>query len=1661
MKPLVVCLLLEIEYSTERFPIIKVESIVTASLNDWFNDFNFESIIKLHAFCYNVDYKNWEPLIDLCSEDDSNYRPWELLIKMRHGEAFMINSSWADPYQHIKQDAMKTKKRSLRSIDQDITNMVFITPDHLTIPKSNETELYSTYEEDSDTDDDERQRRLTRTSSYLFNSNSSEEEDSESDDSSTNEDEGLELTPECNADSFGPLGRESIKSNDSAVYITISAEDKFNMIITPNLITVTDIVLNAFQQATSGIPVVLTNIKKLNLQNDIGHESRIELLASEDEDNKNVTRVIASQDFHDINSPASIPSSPEPEIQSVPGSPEWAENDMDFIVPNTNLQSCLMPIEEIFQDDPLIRIYKIITGEVLRVIFQGFESILVYCPKRKGCNLIPLRPIRHEVRYHLVIEATIDNYLHHTITVRSPLQFRNETSYALGLYYKKSLLDKLGVTCIGKPTNPFDDNIRMTIIEPDSTYSIPLYIAYHFPIHILPAYLENYQVSEEGIYWKELSTTMNLAKDICCKMKEDENHSVFCVKVSCNEVPLITRPNCQVPNYLISIHSPLIFNNQLPFVIDINISTIHYELKIEPGEKINMHSLNCNNDIQFVFKIENYLGAYWTGSAKLNTNLEKKFVLMTADSESDLAKPFLLCIELCKITSWHIVIQSQYWMINKSGLPLFIQECHSHTISELPEEELIVFSQKNNKKGLVRLRAHQSEWSLPFGLEGITSMSLIVCKDTERGRKYKILTEIESSRLSPNFTKIITFLPYFYIINKTKKTLRFMEENDQADLWNDLLSGQSMPFWPVTESMRMRIKWRNSQLVSQHFSITHIGKTILRMDNGSAIKVEIKGGINSPFYVIFRKCMAGDIPVRIDNFCDDLFLKISQYNLGQVALINPFQSLLYTWDDPTKPRELVWNVYNNKKSGYSAKFEKDGYGQEVVPLVIVDKCNSVSCSTSSFKQQNNKSAWLETKSGNFSSSESNICEDDIKSCILKEVQTDKTIIYWVSYMETNQRVLLFTQHETVFLKAKNIIDPESSKKEIFLSFAGIGISIVTKCNKILNELVYANITNSAAHWELFFDRKWKSLSLELSAWIESKYVNSCKKSQLDNVIDVDLIKMHMTKPFFGKLRRTYSPGIWLHCRKSMSLTHLQGYVHRIQVDNQIRNATFPVILYSNLQKSIINYGGNHKLKHCIEFACLKQKKLNYNVYKGICVIVREFDLNLQEGFLLSLIDMIPKKPETKYSIAAKLRKDVSSIHILPSDKSNKNSAVKRKNVIEHMYISPILIRLILLADTERPNIYNISDIADYKNIVRFIFEYSEKGGSEKHAEFRFPCYEKSFITVDNMELLSDISRSYETQTMQQFQVLIRSTTVLGNQYGYNFKSPGDSFYESNTLILCGDEIAEKLSHEVSCQLGYTTADTTQTSVFNFDFELRVIASKTKEPCFQNKDVPPLNPLIRTSFSTEIELETCSLVTAFINSIQQEELKYFFKTLGKKTSIFFNTESSSLKTYSKVIADIIKRAQEIGHKFISRIRVPRYVNPYKGVEIFSMHKAKGMHLLSIINKNPCVETDTYWAHAALSNDGKHIALVSLQRLYFIEKGCTWGSLNVKWTLETHQLLSPPTVVNNKLILHVNKNGDTSPVADWYLKSEATDILEWLCQKINIAMILNMENSICSK
>ena len=49
---------------------------------------------------------------------------------------------------------------------------------------------------------------------------------------------------------------------------------------------------------------------------------------------------------------------------------------------------------------------------------------------------------------------------------------------------------------------------------------------------------------------------------------------------------------------------------------------------------------------------------------------------------------------------------------------------------------------------------------------------------------FQFLLKIEMSRL--NLTKIVTILPYFLVVNDTAYSLRYMEDNEQADLWIDI-----------------------------------------------------------------------------------------------------------------------------------------------------------------------------------------------------------------------------------------------------------------------------------------------------------------------------------------------------------------------------------------------------------------------------------------------------------------------------------------------------------------------------------------------------------------------------------------------------------------------------------------------------------------------------------------------------------------------------------------------------------------------------------------------------------------------------------------------------------------------------------------------------------
>lgn len=281
-------------------------------------------------------------------------------------------------------------------------------------------------------------------------------------------------------------------------------------------------------------------------------------------------------------------------------------------------------------------------------------------------------------------------------------------------------------------------------------------------------------------------------------------------------------------------------------------------------------------------------------------------------------------------------------------------------------------------------------------------------------------------------------------------------------------------------------------------------------------------------------------------------------------------------------------------------------------------------------------------------------------------------------MEGYQRVFVLTQDERMAHQYRMRINSEKSNYELYTSLSGVSLSLCVQTQIGIQELAYISLSDSLPRWEVNVSHKWKLLSPDLATWIEEKYLSDQKKCQLKEYIHIDLEKMQMTKPFFSELRRSYSPGIWLQLRKSDTHTYLHLKVHRLQVDNQLNEAVFPSVLYpAPLPPSISR--NNRILKPCLEVVVLKQQRptLNQDVYKYLKILIQEYCINLDRGFVNYVFDIlnhwkIEEKP------AVRLRADLALIHMPLRAIALKNQTSSAKNVIfEYVHLSPMTLMLSL------------------------------------------------------------------------------------------------------------------------------------------------------------------------------------------------------------------------------------------------------------------------------------------------------------------------------------------------------------------------------------------------
>lgn len=206
-------------------------------------------------------------------------------------------------------------------------------------------------------------------------------------------------------------------------------------------------------------------------------------------------------------------------------------------------------------------------------------------------------------------------------------------------------------------------------------------------------------------------------------------------------------------------------------------------------------------------------------------------------------------------------------------------------------------------------------------------------------------------------------------------------------------SNNCAPLWPRAETDRMlRVKAVDTDEITAPFKYDDVQCSLLQLKNkygGINVDVHVTEGV---IYITFNEYHPGDAPGLIMNTTDE---NITFWEKGNVngRVLKPSNMIYYTWNDPIGERMITWQ--NKNKANVENDLRRDGVDQ----FKIIRESSDEPSTSTGIKRQNS--------------------QDDV--------------IYWVSFLDGTQRVLLFTKNESIAqsTQSSNRLDQVS---EILYSF---------------------------------------------------------------------------------------------------------------------------------------------------------------------------------------------------------------------------------------------------------------------------------------------------------------------------------------------------------------------------------------------------------------------------------------------------------------------------------------------------------------------------------------------------------------------------------------------------------------------------------------------------
>ncbi|CAH8497176.1 unnamed protein product [Schistosoma guineensis] len=1040
------------------------------------------------------------------------------------------------------------------------------------------------------------------------------------------------------------------------------------------------------------------------------------------------------------------------------------------------------------------------------------------------------------------------------------------------------------------------------------------------------------------------------------------------------------------------IQSAVVLYNQLPFPISFILTDItdtisagsHYALKTAPPNRAQI-------EISF-----EYTGSMYRGKLELHPQMEE-YCVIEFESRKEY-EVFNLPLGLHRTSNLGqvcLTLYAPYWMINKTEKDLTYKSVDDvETVHPATFTGALLYSSLSKSffgKRKANLRVCESNWSDKFSLDTVGSSGRVHCT-TKSKMSYEIGVKIDLS--SSGLTKIVTFMPYFIIINKANINIECCEVDETETKstqstnteWIKVPAGEAVPFWPhAANSKNMLLKCRVAEnIVTAAFPFYESHSILMKLDEkypGIFVEVETTEETTVITLQMYQEGMA--LVRLVNNLNDSQPVFYHQSGLQHtVHRLDAGMSIMYAWDCPQAKRELIFYC-NETDNRHSNKLTYDS---------------------------------------------------------IEEFKVNNTKAYLVSFMWNMQRVLLFTQNASVAKNARLSSDLEPIDQEIVISLQSIGISLVDNHSRA--ELAYVSITSSGVRWsQIKRGNRLKPLQLALSENLERAYTNFVNASNdADKVrlsivkltdthqpIEVDFNRMIMLKPDQYGIMRAFDPGVFLQYKSSISQMQLHAKLFRLQIDSQRLDSNFPVVLSAFPQpKSVALDSG---VKPLFEWSAIIGRTAIAGSFrfKYFHVLIQEMQLKLDQGFLYDITNFFASSvTHTSKEEAFKHDYLLITSKLIDSPVVQAHLQDGNRSIFDSFHISPIKVHVSfsLTGSTEGKSSAFPSEVLNL-----FLQSLGVALTEVQDVVFKLDYFERQACIMTINQMSTEITHHYVGQGVRQMYVLVLGLDVLGNPFGVLrglAQGVEDLFYEPvKGAILGPEEFAEGVTLGVRSLLGHAVGGAAG-AVSRITGTLgKGIAALTLDEDYKRKRREQLARRPETfgaglaqggrGLFMGVFHGVTGVVTKPFEGAKKEGVEGFFKGFGKGLVGAVTRPVSGVVDFASSSFEGIRRLADTTQE-VSRVRPPRFIRSDGIIRPYDKREADGHLILKQVDKDGIFGQYLFHIHSVRGNSA---LVLTTNNLLIIESMDLLGTFSIDWKTPLENLSEVPVINKSGILINLKE------------------------------------------